>query len=241
MPCYSISCAIYFCLVVSVSGSIPIVLHHEGHNDSGSTTTAPPATSRQVTTVALANGSSNSQNSSCFPAEATVLTSTGVVKRMRELVIGDRVYVGHGIFSEVYMFTHKIPHILAEFVVIDAVSSGVRLHLTPGHYIYVNGGLVAAQTVVVGDNIELVDGSVASVSSVSSAILNGLYNPQTLHGDIFVDNVHVSTFTTAVEPAFAHAILSPLRAAFRALDFSTSLFEDRSDLGSVLPSGPTAL
>jgi Hint module len=281
MSRFMISTVYLICLVVSVSGSIPIAVRHEGHDHSSnatseapstmagtptvsgqvataslvngtssssqnsttvpSTTAANSSTSGRVTTASLANGTSSStQNSSCFPAEATVTTSAGIVKRMHELVVGDYVHVGRGKLSKVFMFTHKTLDISAEFVVIDAAFSRARLHLTPGHYMYVNGGLAAAKTVVAGDAIELADGSVDVVSSVSSAVLKGLYNPQTLHGDIVVDNVRVSTFTTAVEPAFAHAILSPLRAAFRILGFSTSLFEDGSDLVSVLPSGSAA-
>jgi hypothetical protein len=43
----------------------------------------------------------------------------------------------------------------------------------------------------------------------------GLYNPQTLHGDIVVDGVRASTYTEAVDPVFAHAVLAPVRAVYR--------------------------
>jgi hypothetical protein len=156
---------------------------------------------------------------------------------MDELVAGDRVHVGRGQFSEVFMFTHKTADIHTEFVVIEAAVSGARLRVSPGHYIYVNGGLAAAKEVVVGDHIELADGSVDTVAAVSKAVFEGLYNPQTLQGDIVVDGVRASTYTTAVEPAVAHAILSPLRAVYRVLGWSTSAFNDGSSLAAVAPAG----
>jgi hypothetical protein len=76
---------------------------------------------------------------------------------------------------------------------------------------------------------------------VSKVLATGLYNPQTLQGDVVVDNVRASTYTTAVEPAFAHAVLTPLRAAYSALGFSTASLEAGSALDRMLPSGPAAV
>jgi energy-converting hydrogenase Eha subunit B len=157
---------------------------------------------------------------------------------MDELVVGDLVHVGRGQFSELFMFTHKSAGVAADFVVINAARSGARLRVSPGHYLYVNGGLTAASTVVVGDTIELADGSVDTVATVSSAVLQGLYNPQTLHGDIVVDGVRASTYTTTVSPVFAHAVLTPLRTAYRLLGWSVSAFNDGSEYAGALPSGP---
>jgi Hint module len=42
----------------------------------------------------------------------------------------------------------------------------------------------------------------------------GLFNPQTLHGDVVVDGLRASSYTTAVEPAVAHRLLWPLRVLF---------------------------
>jgi Hint module len=157
---------------------------------------------------------------------------------MDALVAGDRVHVGRGQFSDVFMFTHKTAGVQAEFVVIDAAVSRSRLRVTPGHYIYVNGALAAAHTATIGDSIELADGSVDTIAAVSTAVLPGLYNPQTLHGDIVVDGVRASTYTTAVEPRFAHAILTPVRAAYSLSGWSLGLFNEGSGLTGVLPSGP---
>lgn len=42
----------------------------------------------------------------------------------------------------------------------------------------------------------------------------GLYNPQTLDGRIVVNGIIASTYTTAVIPEAAHALLTPLRCLF---------------------------
>lgn len=40
------------------------------------------------------------------------------------------------------------------------------------------------------------------------------FNPQTLDGDILVDGIVTSTYTTAVAPRVARAVLSPLRLLY---------------------------
>lgn len=44
----------------------------------------------------------------------------------------------------------------------------------------------------------------------------GLYNPQTVEGNVVVEGLQVSTFTEAVEPVVACALLLPFRAGFMA-------------------------
>lgn len=151
----------------------------------------------------------------CFPAAATVEMEDGSVKRMDALAIGDRVKVGTDVYSDVFMFTHKLADSVNAFVQLH-LASGDVLRLTPGHYIYVNQGLTAAKDVAVGDSVELGSGARTAVRAVSGVSDTGLFNPQTLHGDIVVDNVRASTYTTAVTPTLAHTLLSPLRMMFYA-------------------------
>jgi hypothetical protein len=175
------------------------------------------------------------RGSACFPGDATVLLEGGGTRKMRDLAVGDRVHVGRGQFSDVFMFTHKVPEHAGAFVEITTVGGAV-LRATSGHFLYVNGGLAAAGTVTAGDSVELGRGGVDVVARVSTATSTGLYNPQTLHGDVVVDGVRASTFTQAVEPAVAHALLAPLRAAWAVLGTSTTAFEAGSGvLGNPLP------
>jgi hypothetical protein len=151
--------------------------------------------------------------SGCFPATATVELSNGKTKFMDQVVIGDKVRVGPSEFSEVYLFTSEMAETTSKFAKI--VADGAEILMTSNHYLYVNGELATAGYVKTGDVIE-VNGTKASVTEVSAAWAPGLYNPHTLHGDIIVNGVKTSTYTDAVHPKLAHALLSPLRTMYSA-------------------------
>jgi hypothetical protein len=165
-----------------------------------------------------------------------VLLSSGVAIRIDELAVGDHVHVGHGRFSAVFMFTHRVADIDQQFVAIES-SSGASLRATAGHYLYVNGGLGAAGSVAVGDEIELGHGVKDVVTKVTVVAGQGLYNPQTVNGDIVVDGIRASTYTTAVDPVFAHVILSPLRAAYNTLGCYSLSMEKGWGFRFMVPSG----
>ena len=52
------------------------------------------------------------------------------------------------------------------------------------------------------------------VVAVATESSTGLYNPHTLNGDIMVNGVKTSTYTSAVAPALAHAALWPVRMLY---------------------------
>jgi Hint module len=164
-----------------------------------------------------------------------------MVKRMDEVVVGDRVMVSPDEFSEVFMFTHKVATGSFSFLSITT-EFGSTIALSEGHYIYANGVLVPASDVRVGDVVQLASGDISAVSDVSRKLSAGLYNPQTLHGDIMVSGIRASTYTTAVEPRLAHSGLAPLRTVYRLLGLSTSLFDMGADtIAEALPSGVAVL
>jgi len=150
----------------------------------------------------------------CFPATATVELSNGKTKSMDQVKIGDKVRVGPNEFSEVYFFSTQLSEVNAKFTKI--VADVTDIVLTANHYLYVNGGMSPAGSVQVGDVIVLANGTKASVTEVSGFWAPGLYNAHTLHGDIIVNGVKASTYTTAVHPTLAHALLSPLRTMYAA-------------------------
>ena len=123
-----------------------------------------------------------------------------------QLRIGDNVATGLGRFSEVFWFTHKNAEAWTFFVLLET-HSGEKLKISGGHYLYVNGHVLAAKNVKVGDVLDY--GKI--VSRISSEAGNGLYNPHTLDADIIVDGIRTSTFTTAFHPMLGHMFLSPLR------------------------------
>lgn len=165
------------------------------------------------------NGKSDNK---CFPARARVQLKGGVTKTMDELTIGDKVLVDKGLYSSVFMFTHKLPPFsgqLHEFLEITT-SSGSRLEATPGHFIpLVGGALVPVGGLSVGDQLSLGSGETSDVIAVRPISGAGLYNPQTVHGNIVVNGVVCSTYTTAVAPSIAHVALAPLRGLFQMAGF----------------------
>lgn len=179
--------------------------------------------------------------SACFPADAKVQLVDQTMKRMDQLTIGDRIAVGGGKFSEVFMFTHRDEFARTSFVQL-ATSSGATLQLSASHYLYVNDRMVAARGVRVSDNVQLEDGSSSTVVAVHRVIKNGLYNPQTVHGDIVVSGVRASTYTASVHPSAAHSLLVPLRTVFRALGMSLSVLDKGSEtFARVAPKGHVEL
>lgn len=177
----------------------------------------------------------------CFPAEATVELEDGSTKMMDQVQIGDRVRVGKDIFSEVFMFTHKVSKKVSQFVKLD-LASGASISATSGHYLYLNGRLAAARTAKCGDVMELANGVRSTVEKVSAVRGTGLYNPQTVHGDIVVNGVRASTFTTAIEAGTAQAMLAPLRMVYGVLGWSTRAFDGGFDMiNKVMPKGELVL
>ncbi|CAN8064478.1 unnamed protein product [Agarophyton chilense] len=177
----------------------------------------------------------------CFPADGSVELEDGSVKRMDEVEIGDSVKVGQNLYSEVFMFSHRLSNVKYNFVKMD-LENGHSLEATSGHYVYVNGGLSAASNVKVGDSLELDSGDHVRVATVSVVRKSGLFNPQTLHGDILVNGVKASTFTQSVEVCTATALLAPLRLAYAALGWSGSFLDGGMDsVAKFMPKGAAAL
>ncbi|GAB0497309.1 hypothetical protein MMPV_008641 [Pyropia vietnamensis] len=188
--------------------------------------------------------------SACFPAAATVTTTTRGLITMADLRVGDSVSAGGpGVPpSDVYLFTHADAGVMAPFVSLSTAGGAPPLVASAGHYVLLAGGRsIAAGAVTVGDALARSDGSAAVVTSVSRVTRRGLYNPQTLSGGLVVDGYVVSTYTTAVEPAVAAAALAPVRGVYHMggkgvlSGVSTWLGEGWPRLAAMLPSGRDSL
>lgn len=151
--------------------------------------------------------------SNCFPGDAIVELASGKPLRMDDLKIGDAVKVGPGMYSTVFMFTHKDPTANVSYKILSTESKA-EIKVTPGHFLYSNKQLTLARNIRVGDFLTLEDGSESMVKTVRTlqGSPDGVFNPQTMHGDIVVDGILASTYTAAVDPTVAHASLLPLRA-----------------------------
>lgn len=153
----------------------------------------------------------------CFPASATAQLESGSTRRMDQLAIGDRVLTSPGVFSDVFAWTHHDPlHTSPGYVHISTLSSH-DLTVTAGHFVYANGGAIPADAVRIGDTMMSANGTCTRVVSVQRVTSRGLFNPQTLDGNIVVDGLACSTYTAAVAPGAAHALLAPLRMAYSAV------------------------
>jgi len=166
-----------------------------------------------------------------------VQLESGDRKSMAALAVGDRVLVDANTFSEVFMFSHRYEDVEATFVKLTTAAG--ELLITADHYLYVNDKLAVASTVKVGDMVVAFDGAKVQVTAVSSERASGLYNPQTMHGDIVVDGIKTSTYTAAVAPALAHAALWPVRLLYSlGYDIINGAFDQGSELiAALMPNG----
>lgn len=151
----------------------------------------------------------------CLPASARIHTETGP-RRVDQIHTGELVAVGKGEMSRVFAWTHRDARAHVRAFVTIRLEDGHEVTVTEGHFVYANGVAVAAKRVSVGDFMEVMDGGKVRVVGIEKGVRKkGLYNPQTLHGDLVVDGVKVTTYTTAVRGVTAHALLAPWRGLFR--------------------------
>lgn len=174
---------------------------------------APAATSPAAspTPKKIAEKSAATNSGACFPSVATVELISGETVLMSSLRVGDVVRTGPSSFSDVYMFTHKNDAMRSEFVRIEG-RSGAFVDASPGHFLSINGKLAPARNVVIGDRFKLASGETDVVVHMGRSWMDGLYNPQTVDGNIVVNGVVCSTFTEAIVAPVASAILAPVRA-----------------------------
>jgi len=140
---------------------------------------------------------------------------------MDALAIGTRIQVPSKVahvseYSEVYLFGHRQPDEYAEYVIIS-LANDKALAVSPNHYVYVNSGkeLKLASAVKIGDLMLLDTVQAVSVVGIERRIEKGVFNPHTLQGDLLVDGVKVSSYTSVIPPMMGHILLTPMRVAYR--------------------------
>ncbi len=155
------------------------------------------------------------QGPNCFPAAARVRMADGRMRSVGELKAGDLVQVdGNGAASAVFAFTHR--HLYGSYPFVRIRAGASVLTVSDGHYVYANGTPVRADMVRVGDAVLSVDGELQIVKSVDRIHDIGIVAPHTLQGDIVVEDIVVSTYTSLFPRDVAHALLAPVRAIVRA-------------------------
>mmetsp|Transcript_10643 Transcript_10643/g.18250 ORF Transcript_10643/g.18250 Transcript_10643/m.18250 type:complete len:707 (+) Transcript_10643:75-2195(+) len=182
-------------------------------------TSEPTDISEPTTTSTLVPSTSPSPNNDpCFPADAVVELENGLLRQMDQLAIGDRVRVSSTEFSDLYFFGHKLDTGMFPFVHLE-LANGKYLELSHGHLVWVKGaGWTRGTDVHLGDELFHVgteNESLVRVISTSEIMKRGLFNPHTLHGDLVVNRIRVSSYTDVVYPRFAHVLLAPERLLFK--------------------------
>lgn len=152
----------------------------------------------------------------CFPADATVSRHDGLVVRMEDLAFAEKIATGAGQHSDVYFFSHRNADEMSEYVSIKHTGSETLLRLSPGHYLYVDGNLRTARTVRTGQRLRDANGKdMLVVIGVNREQHRGVYAPTSMHGDLVVDGVVVSSYTDVMHPGLSHKLLYPLRLLYR--------------------------
>lgn len=187
----------------------------QGEDGSDEQKTSAPSTSASLSADQSSDREVSTDEPACFPGDGVVQYADGTTRSMKDVAVGDIVRVGPSSFSPVFMFTHRLPDGNRWFLRIST-STGEVIELTSGHYLYINGALDAAKHAKVGDLLLRANGEVTEIQAIASTRRPGLYNPQTISGDIVVGNLLVSTYTMAVPAPLAHALLSPLRVLAQA-------------------------
>lgn len=199
------------------------------NRNCGASRTTPTDGPTITPTPKLSTDEKKGSKRACFPAQAMLMLESGQVVTMENLKIGDRVQVGRNEFSAVFMFTHKLQYLAHEFLVLRAdtttLNEMTEVAVTAGHYLYVNGRLAAAKSAKVGDTIRSANDDVLIIKSITTETMRGLYNPQTVHGDIVVDGVKASTYTDTIVHDAAHALLAPFRALYSIYGYLGTIIE----------------
>lgn len=171
-----------------------------------------------------------SESAACFPGDTRLTGVGGKSIRMVDLEAGNSVLVSAtGQASKIFAFTHRDRFGLHPFLEIS-FENGMSLTLSDNHYTYTDERLISATDVQVGQNMISGTGESLTVRSVRRVWKTGRYAPHSMHGDLIVNGVVVSAYTTVVPPFLAHALLAPVRL----FSFVTGVQEP---LGSVFYNG----
>ena len=130
----------------------------------------------------------------CFPGEAMVNVLNKGAKTMMELQIGDKVLTRDGAYSEVYGFGHRDAD-TTETPYVELRTGETSLTLSNDHMVFKSTDeAVPAIGIHVGDEIQMADGTVATIESVRAVLAKGAYAPFTYSGDLVVDGIVASSY-----------------------------------------------
>ncbi|XP_063425615.1 desert hedgehog protein B-like [Mytilus trossulus] len=200
-------------------------------------------------------GTSNSTGGGCFHEDSLVLLHNKKRKRIKELLVGDKILTidnnGTLVQDEVIAWIHQVK--TGQYIFLQIVHDLGMITLTPEHIIFVGKSRNPqhASNLRPGDELSFFTThddrqtvTMAIVSSIHKVEGRGIYAPLTYSGRLLVDNVDVSCYCilNPLQAAgreiisshtLAHAVFFPLRLAFKfGLNISSSEFIDECGIHS---------
>lgn len=171
----------------------------------------------------------------CFPGTAMVVERSSGMKSISDVQIGDQVLTltseGEFVFRDVYLLAHADANDVVPYVCITT-DTNITINLTSDHCLFVESikHYTKASKVKVGDLIFIIkDGKCFPdrVAFIKQTYLTGAYCPYTINGNIVVDSVAASCFTTTFSPSVSQVLLTPVRILYSILPLHTyqSIFE----------------
>ncbi|XP_063427899.1 tiggy-winkle hedgehog protein-like [Mytilus trossulus] len=185
----------------------------------------------------------------CFHEDSVKVLHDGKEKKMKDLTVGDRVFVlddkGNLMQDEMIAWLHLLRTGIFKFLKITHEFGEIKL--TPDHVIFVgeNRSPQHASTISPGDKLSVLMTAqdhktvyMTTVLSVQTVNGTGVYAPLTYNGRLLVDNVDVSCYSTLdhlqvmgqdvmSSHALAHLAFFPLRMAFTfGLDINDNEYDD---------------
>ena len=159
-------------------------------------------------------------DAACFPRNASVTLKGGEKVRMDEVKIGDYVLsihpsTGKPVYSKVYLWAHRDPHVTATFLHITHPHG--HLHISASHLILSREQRrpVPAGHLSVGDTIHSLLSPAATATAISVPVLHihtctqvGYYAPFTNNGLIVVDGIASSVYSQPSTRSHAHVCAS---------------------------------
>ena len=162
------------------------------------------------------------EEAACFPGNASVTLKGGEKVRMDGVKIGDYVLsihpsTGKPVYSKVYLWAHRDPHVTATFLHITHPHG--HLHISANHLILSGEQRrpVPAGHLAVGDTIHslLSPAATATATPISVPVLHihtctqvGYYAPFTNNGLIVVDGIASSVYSQPSTRSHAHVCAS---------------------------------
>ena len=134
----------------------------------------------------------------CFPGDVMCQVECRGEVAMKNIKLGDRILVESGKYEPVYSFGHRDETIEANYLKINTIAGS--LDISKEHMVFMEGGRsVPASIVNVGNNLELANGEISTVTSVNVVRKSGAYAPFTKSGTVIVNGVKASCFVAFQE------------------------------------------